>query len=97
MDHMAAIVPKNIICERGSLDFANILRRTSMADYRVGISVAEMSAAFQRLSDVMNGAGDYNRPAGVLPDGLLRCEYCGVVTDRRTGLCDHCGAPLNPR
>lgn len=67
-----------------------------MADYRVGISVAELSAAFQRLSDVMYGAGDYTRLPGDLPDGLLRCEYCGVVTDKRTGLCDCCGAPLNP-
>ena len=68
-----------------------------MADYpKFGMSVNEAVAAFARLSEIMAGGGA-NVPADYLPDGLLRCEYCGVVTDRRTGLCDRCGAPLNPR
>ena len=28
-------------------------------------------------------------------DQPYRCEYCGVTTDKRVGLCDYCGAPLN--
>lgn len=67
-----------------------------MADYRIGMSVDEAVAAFARLSEIIAGSGE-SAPDDDLPDGLLRCEYCGVVTDRRTGLCDHCGAPLNPR
>lgn len=65
-----------------------------MADYRLGISVNEAAAAFARLSEIMAGGG--TNSVDDLPDGLVRCEYCGVVTDRRTGVCDHCGAPLNP-
>ena len=67
-----------------------------MADYRIGMSFDEAVAAFARLSEIMAGGGE-SVPADDLPDGLLRCEYCGVVTDRRTGLCDRCGAPLDPR
>ena len=66
-----------------------------MADYRIGISAAEAAAAFARLSEAMAGGG--SGPAEEPPDGLLRCEYCGVFTDKKTGLCDHCGAPLDPR
>ena len=67
-----------------------------MADCRIGMSVDEAVAAFARLSEIMAGGGE-SATGDDLPDGLLRCEYCGVVTDRRTGVCDRCGAPLNPR
>ena len=25
----------------------------------------------------------------------MKCQYCGVTTEKTTGLCDHCGAPLS--
>lgn len=57
-----------------------------------GVTVQEAAEMFKQMQC---GAGEYTRHETT--DDLLRCEYCGVATDKKTGLCKCCGAPLNPR
>lgn len=43
---------------------------------------------------ILAGAGEYTRETN--DPNLNQCEYCGVFTEKKTGLCEHCGAPLKP-
>ena len=64
-----------------------------MADIRFdkvfGVPVEQAAAILQQLSRGNGGTGGS-------PARILHCEYCGVATEKRSGTCDHCGAPLNP-
>lgn len=74
-----------------------------------GISTDEAVEAFSKLSRISATCFEEirNAPVTTIPYEVesfggythvryrpVRCEYCGVTTDKKTGLCDYCGAPL---
>ena len=71
------------------------------------ISFADAREAFGKLSynpcdqssllTVMDGQFEWKASVcchDVSPRRRLRCEYCGCLSEKDYGTCEHCGAPL---
>lgn len=54
--------------------------------------IADVSGKFATLTVVDNSSEIVE--AAYRPNRRLHCEYCGCISDKEHGTCEHCGAPL---
>ncbi len=86
-----------------TLSLSNLSNRLATVANQTGITTAEASDAFHRFSAMEFIYGeifDFSGLKTVTADLELpaehrkRCAYCGVLSEKDYGTCDHCGAPL---